>query len=78
MQLSDYMAGEGLTDDHVAAIIGRSRTTVSRIRRGIVRPDWETMIRISDMTNRAVNPDDFLPPPASPTTPAPSTTEAAE
>jgi transcriptional regulator with XRE-family HTH domain len=60
MHLSDYMAAKGLTDQEVAAGIGRDRATVSRIRRRKVRPDWETIERIKAFTRRKVTADDFL------------------
>ena len=34
-------------DDAVAAAISRDRSTVSRLRRGIVKPDAETMLRLN-------------------------------
>lgn len=60
MKLFEYMASEKLSDDGFAEVIGRSRTTVSRIRRGLVRPDWATMTLIRDATGGAVEPNDFI------------------
>lgn len=60
MNLSDYMTAENLTDEAMAIRIGRSRTTISRLRRGKVLPDWDTMRAILDATNGAVTPDAFL------------------
>lgn len=68
MHLSDYMAGKNplakrLRDDEVAAAIGRSRVTVSRIRRKKVRPDWKTIKAIEDFTEGLVTANDFAPAP---------------
>lgn len=59
MHLSDYMAAHNLDDAAMAANIGRSRVTISRIRRRIVRPDWETIERINTFTSGMVTADDF-------------------
>lgn len=59
MHLSEYMAAQGLDDDAMAGLIGRSRPTVSRIRRRKTRPDWQTIERIKEATNGAVTADDF-------------------
>ena len=50
---------KGLKDQDVANGIGRSRVTVSRIRRRKVRPDWETIEEIKKFTKGAVVADDF-------------------
>lgn len=59
MHLSEYMTANGLDDDNVAAAISRSRVTVSRIRRRKVRPDWDTIGKISAFTNGVCTADDF-------------------
>lgn len=63
--LSDYMAEHGLSDDQVAEGIERSRPTVSRIRRRLVRPDWDTIEKIKNFTNGAVTANDFIDMPTS-------------
>ena len=60
MHLSDYMTKYDLSDDDIAALIGRSRPTVSRIRRGLLRPDWQTIAALKGATKGAVTADDFL------------------
>lgn len=60
MRLADYMQANGLSDDTVAAATGRNRATVSRWRRGKLRPDWEALERIKDFTGGAVTADDWL------------------
>ena len=59
MHLADYMAVKKLSDEQVAVKIGRTRPTVSRIRRKLVRPDWDTIRRIEKFTAGAVTADDF-------------------
>lgn len=59
VHLSDYMAEHDLSDDEVAEGIHRSRPTVSRIRRKIVRPDWETIEEIKKYTKGASTADDY-------------------
>lgn len=59
MHLADYMEWKGLTDLEVAGGINRTRSTVSRIRRRLVRPDWETIEKIKTYTKGACTADDF-------------------
>ena len=59
VHLSDYMADRGLSDEEVAKGISRSRPTVSRIRRRLVRPDWETIEAIKTFTEGASSADDY-------------------
>jgi transcriptional regulator with XRE-family HTH domain len=60
MHLSEYMLEKGLSDEAVAEAVNRSRPTISRIRRGVVRPDWGTIEEIRKFTGGAVTPNDFL------------------
>lgn len=60
MHLSDYMSEHQLTDDAVADKINRSRATVSRIRRGKVRPDWDTIKALSDFSRGRITANDFV------------------
>lgn len=59
VHLADYMAERGLSDDDVAKGIERSRPTVSRIRRKLVRPDWETIEKIKKFTDGDSTADDY-------------------
>lgn len=59
VHLADYMADRGLSDEDVAKGISRSRPTVSRIRRKLVRPDWETIEEIKKFTGGASTADDY-------------------
>jgi transcriptional regulator with XRE-family HTH domain len=62
MHLSDFMASRGLTDEVVAEAIGRSRVSVSRYRRRLVRPDWEAIEAIKVFTSGRVLADDWAAP----------------
>lgn len=60
MKLADYMALARVDDAGFAKQINRSRETVSRLRRGKMRPDWETMEQIREVTKEAVTANDFM------------------
>lgn len=62
MHLSDFMAERELSDDDVAAAVGRNRVSVSRWRRRLVRPDWEAIDAIKAFTDGAVTADDWTGP----------------
>jgi transcriptional regulator with XRE-family HTH domain len=62
MHLADYMRANRLRDEDVAAMIGVSRGTISRIRRQKIRPGWDTIERIRAATAGAVTADDFAGP----------------
>lgn len=59
MHLSDYMVARGLSDDEVADAIKRTRPTVSRIRRRLVRPDWETITALREWSQGEITANDF-------------------
>ena len=60
MHLSDYMVRENLSDEAMARKLKVSRVTVSRIRRRVVRPDWETIKRLKAASGGACTADDFI------------------
>lgn len=62
MHLSDYMVQKGLSDEVVAAAIGRSRVSVSRYRRRLVRPDWEAIRKLEGFTDNKVTAVDWTDP----------------
>lgn len=72
MHLSDFMAERELSDEAVAAAVGRNRVSVSRWRRRLVRPDWDAIDKIKAFTDGAVAADDW----AGPLTPEPSAAQA--
>lgn len=60
MKLETYMALAKITDQQLADLINRDRTTILRLRSGkTVAPDWETVLAIQDATGGAVRPDDW-------------------
>lgn len=59
MHLSDYMAERNLSDEVVAAAIGRSRVSVNRYRRKLVRPDWGTIEALRAYTKGKVTEADW-------------------
>jgi transcriptional regulator with XRE-family HTH domain len=59
MHLADYMADKNLSDEEVAAAIGRSRVSVSRYRRRLVRPDWQAITNIEVFSDGVVAPSDW-------------------
>ena len=60
MHLADYMKKLSLSDEDVAKGISRTRPTVSRIRRRLVRPDWETIEEIKKFTGGLSTADDYI------------------
>lgn len=60
MTLDQYLEVNGMSDADFAAAIKADRTTVSRLRRGAVLPEWGTMRRIYRATSGLVTPTDFL------------------
>jgi transcriptional regulator with XRE-family HTH domain len=54
MTLPDYMIQFGMTDDRAAEVFGYDRTTISRLRRGLLTPSYDKMMEIQDKTHGAV------------------------
>jgi len=59
MHLSDYMAKNRLKDAEVAAAIGRSRVSVSRYRRRLIRPEFEIIEAVKEFSNGKVKFEDW-------------------
>lgn len=59
MHLANYMSEKSLSDEVVAAAIGRSRVSVSRYRRRLIRPDWEAIEAIRAFTGNQVTETDW-------------------
>lgn len=59
MHLSDYMNEKRLSDEDVAAAIGKSRVSVSRYRRKLVRPEWEAIEALRAFTRNKVTAEDW-------------------
>ena len=60
MHLSIYMDRKKLRDAQVARQIGASRVSVSRYRRGLIRPSWATASKIKKWTRGEVSFDDWV------------------
>jgi transcriptional regulator with XRE-family HTH domain len=60
MRLSDWMSATGLEDDSLARMVGSDRSTISRIRRGLNRPSWELVAKLTKLSGGAVSANDFL------------------
>lgn len=62
MKLADYLATMGLTDEAFASQVGISQSQVSRLKRGLSRPSWDSLVAIERATGGAVAAADFMPP----------------
>lgn len=60
MKVADYMAENGLKDDDLAALVGRNRATINRIRRGVGRPSFGLIKKLIEVTDGAVTANDFF------------------
>jgi len=63
MKLSEWLAQADETADAFAKRVGVSAPTISRLARGVNRPDWTTVRKIADATSGAVTAEDWMPPP---------------
>lgn len=69
MKLAQFLYQHDLTDAEFAALIGASRSLISRYRAGNRIPGKTLMVRIYRVTQGAVCPNDFYDlPPLKPTT----------
>ncbi len=64
MHLADFMTANNLSDEDVATAVGRSRVSISRYRRGLMRPNWQAVDDIKSFTKGEVSADDWCSPPA--------------
>lgn len=60
MKLADWMLKSGVGDEVMASRLEVDRTTLSRLRRGITRPSWDLVNRISEITSGEVTANDFM------------------
>lgn len=70
MKLADYLAEQKLTLEAFGALCGRSTATISRLSRGLHKPDWDTMEAVEKATGGKVQPNDWADTPAEPEPPA--------
>ena len=59
MRLADYLRDRKIRNADFAKRIGRSDASVSRLARGLQRPDWDTLEAIRRETEGAVTANDF-------------------
>ena len=60
MKLDDYLTQRKITNTQFASTIGAERSHLSRVRRGVLAPTLDMMVRIAKATDRQVMPNDFL------------------
>lgn len=58
--LRDFRKKSGLTIEQMAAELGLSSASLSRIERGDQWPDWEIIRRVEKHSGGKVRPSDFL------------------
>lgn len=54
MTLPEYMQAKGLKDHQAAELFGYDRSTVSKLRRGLLLPSYDQMLAIEASTDGAV------------------------
>lgn len=59
MKLAAYISEENLTLEAFGVLCGRSTATISRLARGLHKPDWATMEAIEKATGGRVQPNDW-------------------
>lgn len=59
MTLADYMAKHGLSDEQVARRCGCDRSTINRIRNGVMPPRLDIALAIQKMSKGRVPPSSF-------------------
>jgi transcriptional regulator with XRE-family HTH domain len=62
MKLDHYIKERGVTEQELATATGYSQGTINKLRNGKINPTLELLTRVTEATNGAVTPNDFLPP----------------
>ena len=60
MDINQWLLSQEITQDEFALKIGKSKSFVSQLRRGLSNPSLATLDRIYEVTGGAVTPNDFL------------------
>lgn len=60
MTLGKYLSDHKMTDEAFAALVGMSQSQISRLRRGLSRPSWESLAAIEKVTGGLVTATDFM------------------
>lgn len=55
LTLPEWMKACGLKDEDVGTLVGRTRTSISRLRRGLVTPDYDLMQRFREVSDGKVD-----------------------
>jgi transcriptional regulator with XRE-family HTH domain len=58
--LAQWMRENGISDQVLAAQLGVSRSTVSRLRRGVTKPSWDLIPALKQRTKGAVTSESFV------------------
>lgn len=58
--LQKFMDAENLSDEQVAALVGRDRTTIGRIRRGKKNPSLTLALKLERISGGVVKAADLL------------------
>lgn len=59
MTLSDYLDEKGETDAAFAMRTKLSQPQINRLRRGVAKPSWDTIVAIEKATEGKVKPNDW-------------------
>lgn len=59
MKLAKYMELAKLKDADLADMLGRDRSTVTRLRNGSTKPSFEVMLALERLSEGMVKPSDF-------------------
>lgn len=62
--LHAFMLAEKLKDAELAKIVGRDRSTITKLRHGQARPSLELALRIARISKNRVAPTDYPDPQA--------------
>lgn len=62
MTLGTYLSANKMTDEAFAALVGMSQSQISRLRRGLSKPSWESLAAIERATGGVVTAADFMTP----------------
>ena len=60
MKLGEYLSLNKMTDEAFASLVGMSQSQISRLRRGLSRPSWESLAAIERVTTGMVTASDFM------------------
>jgi transcriptional regulator with XRE-family HTH domain len=60
--LAAFMDANGLTDEKLARLVGRERSTITKLRLGQARPSLDLAIKIAGLSEGAVPPTAYPEP----------------